>query len=123
MTEEVPREAWRSYFDDLSRRMGTVEATVEVHGPDVGAQVAAEHVVLTGVTYDHRDDVLVIGLDAPEGLREEAQRIVDRPQRIMVEGVFPEEGMAIAVDDAEGHRTIVTLARPPELPPRAEGAS
>jgi hypothetical protein len=119
LTQEVPRDTWHSYFDDFSRRIGTVEATVEVEGEDIGAQVTAEHVVLTGVTYDSGDDILVIGLDAPGGEPEDAQRVVDHPQRIFVEGVAPEEGMAIAVDDAERHRTIVTLSRPPALPPEA----
>lgn len=119
LTEEVPREQWKSYFDNLSKRLGTVEATVEVDGRDIGSQIEAENVVLTGVTYDSRDDVLVIALDVPGGGRGELERLVDHPQRVLVEGMFPEEGMAFAIDDAEEHRTIVTLARPPALPPDA----
>ncbi|MGZ6697211.1 MAG: DUF5335 family protein [Solirubrobacteraceae bacterium] len=121
LTEEIPRDAWQSYFDDFSRRIRTVEATVEVDGRDLGAQIEAQRVVLTGVSYDSADDVLVIGLDAPGGKREELERIIDRPQRIFVEGGFAEKGMAIAVDDADGHRTIVTLARPPALPAGTAG--
>jgi uncharacterized protein DUF5335 len=117
LTQELPREAWRSYFDDFSRRIGTVEATVEVEGRDIGAQIEAERVVLTGVSYDSADDVLVIGLDARGGEREDLERMIYHPQRILVEGAFAEEGMAIAVDDADEYRTIVTLVRPPSLPP------
>jgi hypothetical protein len=121
VTKEVPQNAWQSYFDDFSRRISTVEATIEVDGRDLGAQIAAQDVVLTGVTYDRADDVLVIGLDAPGGEPEELQRIIDHPQRIFVEGGFAEQGMAIAVDDADGHRTIITLVRPPALTPGTEG--
>jgi hypothetical protein len=116
-TQEVPRDTWRSYFDDLSRRLGTVEATLEVDGADVGAQIEADHLLLSGVTYDSGDDIFVIGLDAPGGDPEELERVIDHPQRVFVEGEFPEEGMAIAIEDAEGDRTIVTLERPAELPP------
>jgi Family of unknown function (DUF5335) len=120
-TQELPRDRWTSYFDDFSRRIGTVEVTVEVEAPDLGTQIEADRVLLTGVTYDHGDDVLVIGLDAPGGEREDAERVISHPQRIFVEGEFAEEGMAIAVEDAEGQRTIVTLARPPALPPAGAG--
>ena len=120
LTQELPRETWQSYFDDFSRRIGTVEATIEVEGRDIGAQIEAEEVVLTGISYDSKDDVLVIGLDVPGGLPEEGERMISGPQRIFVEGVIAEEGMAIAVDDAEGHRTIVTLVRPPALPPAGD---
>jgi hypothetical protein len=120
ITQEIPRDAWRSYFDDLSRGLGTVEATLEVDGPEIGAQIEAEHLALSGVTYDGGDDIFVIGLDAPGGDPEELERVIDHPQRIFVEGQFPEEGMAIAIEDAEGNRTIVTLDRPPELPPATD---
>jgi hypothetical protein len=117
LTESIPKHSWQRYFDDLSKELGTVEATVEIDGRDVGAQLLAEHVLLTGVTYDHGDDIIVFGLDAPGGQPEDAEHIVEHPQQVLVEGALPETGMAIAVDDPEGHRTIVTLARPPALPP------
>lgn len=120
ITQEVPRDAWRSYFDHLSRGLATVEATLEVDGPGIGAQIEVEHLALTGVTYDGGDDILVIGLDAPGGDPEELERVIDHPQRIFVEGEFPKDGMAIAIEDAERNRTIVTLERPPELPPATD---
>jgi hypothetical protein len=116
-TQELPRETWRPYFDELSRTLGTVEATVEVVGGDIGAQIEASRLVLTGISYDDRDDVLVIGLDAPGEPAEDLERMVDRPQRIMVAtSEAPPEEMTIDVEDAEGHQTIVHVERPPALP-------
>ena len=116
-TQELPRETWRPYFDDLSRTLGTVGATVEVVGRDLGAQIEAERLVLTGISYDDRDDVLVIGLDAPGKPEEDLERMVDRPRRIMVAtSETPPEEMTIDVEDAEGHQTIVRVERPPALP-------
>ena len=40
-TTEIPREAWRSYFEELTTVLGTVEATVEVVGRDIGDQFEA----------------------------------------------------------------------------------
>ena len=116
-TQELPRETWRPYFDELSRTLGTVEATVEVIGRDLGAQIEADRLILTGISYDDRDDVLVIGLDAPGEPEEDLERRVDRPRRIMIEtSETPPEEMTIDVEDAEGNQTIVHVERPPALP-------
>jgi hypothetical protein len=116
-TREIPREAWRPYFDEFSKQIGTVEATVEVVGADIGAQVEADHLVLTGITYDDRDDVVVIGLDAPGDPPEDLERMVEHPERIMVAtGDLPPLEMTIDIQDAERQQTIIRLERPPALP-------
>jgi hypothetical protein len=116
-TQELPRETWRPYFDELSKTLGTVEATVEVVGRDLGAQIEAERLVLAGITYDDRDDVLVIGLDAPGQPEEDLEHLVDHPRRIMIAtSETPPEELTIDVEDDEGHKTIVHVERPPALP-------
>lgn len=42
-THEIARETWRLYFDELSKTIATVEAAVEIIGPDIGAQVEVTH--------------------------------------------------------------------------------
>jgi hypothetical protein len=115
LTKELPRDTWGEYFDRLSRELGTVEATIEVDGADIGAQIEAENLVLTGVTYDRGDDVLVVGLDARGGAKEDVEHLVYQPQRIFVDGEASPPG-AIAVDDADGRRTLLELRPVPELP-------
>jgi hypothetical protein len=117
-TQEIARETWRQYFDELSRTLGTVAATVEIVGPDIGAQIEADRLALTGISYDDRDDVLVVGLDAPGGPPEDLERMIDRPQKILVAtGDPPPVEMTIDVQDAEGNQTIIRIERPPALPP------
>jgi hypothetical protein len=81
-TEELERAGWREYFDNLSRGLGAVEATVEVDGSDLGAQIEAENLVLTGISYDDRDDVVVVALAEPGRQREDLEHLVYEPQRI-----------------------------------------
>jgi hypothetical protein len=114
-TQEIPREAWREYFDMLARILPTVEATVEVVGRDLGDQFVGERVLLTGISYDHKDDVLVIGLDTPGGLPEEVEHLVQHPQRVMVTSM-EDSSTVIDVEDAESHQTIIRYAEVPALP-------
>jgi hypothetical protein len=123
-TEQLPQEAWGPYFDTISKDLGTTLATVEVVGRDVGDQIEADHLVLTGISYDHKDDVIVIGLDAPGGLREEMERMVDHPRAIYVApGPVTSPGLIIDIEDEEEHRTIVRLEQAPELPADADAGT
>jgi hypothetical protein len=116
-THEIPRNAWRSYFDELTGVLGTVEATVEVVGRDVGAQVEAERHVLTDIAYDEADDVLVVGLDAPGPPVERVEHRIERPQRILVAtGEPPPLEATYDVVDGEQHQWLIRLERPPALP-------
>jgi hypothetical protein len=115
ITEEIPKDLWRTYLDALSKRLGTVEAMVEVAGRDLGAQIEAERLVLTGITYDDKDDVLLIALDTPAE-HDNLERLIERPQQIFVAEGGPSMEMVIDIEDAERHRTIVRLERPPALP-------
>src|SRR6187200_2292870 len=114
-TQEIPREAWQQHFDTLAKVLPTVQATVEVVGRDLGDQFVAEKALLAGISYDHKDDVLVIGLDTPGGLPEDVEHFVHQPQRVMVTGL--EDGSTVIdVDDSDGHQTIVRYAEVPALP-------
>jgi hypothetical protein len=115
-THEIPREVWREYFDTLAKVLPTVEVTVEVIGRDLGDQFIGERVLLAAISYDHKDDVLVIGLDTPGGLPEEVEHLVYNPQRVMVTGL-DDGSTVIEVEDADGHQTIVRYAEVPALPP------
>jgi hypothetical protein len=112
-TTEIPRGAWRSYFDDYSKHLPALEATVEVEDPELGPQIIADGLVLTGLTYDDRDDVFVIGLER-DG-EEVFEHLVEHPEKIVVAGIDGLE--SIDVQDAERRQTIVSLQPPPELPP------
>ena len=108
-TREIPREEWHAHFDDFSRDLPALLATVEVLGSEVGAQIEAAEPRLTGITYDQKDDILVIGLDAPGGSQEDLEHIVYQPQKILVATGDGEE-IVYDVEDAERTQTILRLA-------------
>jgi Family of unknown function (DUF5335) len=107
-TRELPRGEWTQFFNDFSRELDSPLVTVEVAGQEIGAQVEAERLRLTGITYDHKDDILVVGLDAKGGLPEELEHIVYQPQKIYLAN--DEAGLTVFdVEDAEGHQTLVRV--------------
>jgi hypothetical protein len=114
-TDELPRDGWRAYFDDLSRRLATTRASVEIDAPELGAQVQAEDLVLSGISYDDRDDVFVVDL-SPGGPAESLEHLVSSPQRIWVKSSADLLPSTIELEDADGQRTLVRLQPAPALP-------
>jgi hypothetical protein len=116
-TQEIPRSAWRSYFEQLTSALGTVEATVEVVGRDIGDQFEAERQVLTDITYDEQNDAFVIGLDAPGPPAERVEHRIEKPQRVLVAtGEPPPLELTFDIVDGKQHQWLIRLERPPALP-------
>lgn len=112
-TREIPRAQWRSYFDDFSRDLPSLVATVEVVGEEVGAQVEAQRSLLQGITYDDGDDILVIGLEGPGDDHEDLEHIVYGPRKIDL--VEEDDVTIFNTEDSEDVQTLVRLEPVPEL--------
>jgi hypothetical protein len=108
VSQDLPREQWRAHFDDLSRSAGGTEVTLELAGEDIGDQISAERLELTGITYDDKDDVLVVGLDAPGGSPEEYQHLISEPERIQVATLGDGE-TTYDVTDADGRQHLIRI--------------
>lgn len=116
-TTQIPREAWRSYFEELTDLLGTVEATVEVVGRDVGDQIEEEQQILTDITYDDESDTIIVGLETPGSPAERIEHRIDRPQRVlMAAGEPPPLELVYDIEDGEQHQWLISLERPPALP-------
>ena len=112
MAREIQREEWQRYFEDFSRGQPDFLANVEVLGGELGAETEAAGTHLAAITYDRKDDIVVIGLDgAADAIAEEVEHVIDRPQRITVDEEEGEGSIAFEIEDAEGVRTVLRLDR------------
>jgi hypothetical protein len=114
-SEEIPRENWRTHFDEFSKTTGTAEVTIEIAGSDIGDQIAAERLVLTGITYDDKDDIVVVAVHAPGADREDYEHIIDTPQQIQVTTLDGE--WTFDVVDGEDRQNLIHVRLADELPP------
>lgn len=113
-TQEIQRAEWKRYFDDFSRDLPTTIASIEVISVNTGAQVEAQRGTLTGVSYDDRDDVFAITLEA-EGGGGDLERTVGSPRKVYIGSDGPTT--VLDVEDAEGMKTLVRMDPAPSLPP------
>jgi hypothetical protein len=115
-TRELAPEAWSEYLDAVSRELVNADISIEVIAAAEEPVVEAHHLALQAVAYDHGDDVFEVaaargGPQLPNVLR----RMVDHPERIVVDSWTLLAPMTIAVDGRDGIRTVVRIAREPEF--------
>ena len=57
-TYEVPRNEWRTFFNDFSREYQGWTVEIEVFDPEIGAQVEAHELPLEGILTELKDNGL-----------------------------------------------------------------
>lgn len=102
---ELKRDEWRTYFDDFSRDLikekRTDYAEIRVLSTEDGAQPETSWVPLSGLTYDHRDDLLEVqvkGLD----------HLIFHPSQIYVDETSGTLG-SLEIIQADGTKQIIEL--------------
>ncbi|MFL0419416.1 DUF5335 domain-containing protein [Sphingomonas sp. 179-I 2A4 NHS] len=104
----VPKAEWSEYLNRASRAMIGLRAEIEVASLELGDQIEAQYLPITGIFYDHKDDLVGVTL---EGL----DHMIRHPQSIYVEA-SPDGLSAIAVIDRDGTNHLIKLKRPLALP-------
>jgi hypothetical protein len=107
------RTEWTALTDRLTAEYQGYDVTIEVLAPDTGANSLVERLPFDTVTYDHRNDVVVLTVGGnsqryPVALR----HLVHHPQEFVAD-LIP-EGAALKITDSTGTTTLVSLLRPPD---------
>ncbi len=112
MSDPTPeqRREWAALTDRLSVALHDHDVTIEVLDPDGGDASVVEREPFGSITYDDRDDVVVIAVagrtpDQPVVLR----HLIQRPREILAD-VIP-QGAAVRITDASGTTTVLGLLR------------
>ena len=104
------RSQWSALTDRLSADHAGHDVTIEVLDADGGDTSMVERLPFDGITYDPRDDVVVIsvGGSSPR-LPVVLRHMVSGPQEILFD-LIP-QGAALKITDSSGTTTLVTLVR------------
>lgn len=107
-TVNLDRGRWQQYFDEMAQVSRAGEVYVESAALDIGSQVEADWLPLTGITYDPNSDVLDVVTDRLDHL-------INHPDTIHVD--YDNLGLRnISVTDSDGRQQIIRLKEPMQLP-------
>ena len=108
-THKIEKQDLQHYLDHFSSVMPTQLVEIEVTGLELGDQIEAEWLPLTGVSYDPKSDLVAINLD------DKLEHNIRKPQAIYVEE--DDKGVSsIEITCAEKHKHILKLKDPVALP-------
>jgi hypothetical protein len=105
------RSEWGRLADRLTVDHRGYEVTIEVLDPEGGDNPMVERLPFRSITYDHRDDVVVVavGGDSPR-YPVVLRHVIRRPQQILFDTI--PQGAALKVTDDSGTTTLISLLRP-----------
>ncbi len=109
-TRKIERENLKNYLDHFSTIMPSELVEIEIAGLDLGDQIEAEWAPLTGISYDPKDNVVVVDIDNGK-----LEHLVRDP----VEFVVDEDDNGIhsfTIRSGDGHLHVVRLKEPKPLP-------
>jgi hypothetical protein len=108
---EAGQTGVREFLDYLSKTSIGKRSEIEIVGLAIGDQIQVEWLLLLGISYDPKDDVIEIAL-------EELDHMITGPREVFVD--LDVGGLTtLQIIDRDGLAQIVKLRDPPMLPPPA----
>jgi hypothetical protein len=97
---QLAKAQWQAYFDRISRTLGAKQVEIEVTGLGLGHQVEADWIPLLGLSYDPKNDVLVV-------MAEGIEHLIQHPKQIHVDQELDSLHSIEAVDADSNHHIIL----------------
>jgi len=107
-TREISKTEWRNFFDRFSLEHQGWTATLEVFGPDIGAQQEGSELPFEGVSVGSHDDdsetiIVAIGKSADDHI----SHTIEKPTRVWLEEASEGAGAALEIESEDQSKTLL----------------
>jgi hypothetical protein len=120
-TKEIPREEWSNFFDVFSRQHEGWLATLEIFGPEVGAQEEAHELPLEGISLasgGNETDAVAISLGkTPE---DHVTHTITKPEHVWLEQTSGGANAALEIESEDQNKALLRF-RSALLPEMVDG--
>lgn len=112
MNLSIPRNEWKNFFDDLSKRRFEWKTDLEVVGRDLGDQILSDGLPLNGITVEDRNGETAITILTGGSPDEHQSHTVLNPVAVGFYARGGEAGGIIEIEDGEGTQVLLRLKEP-----------
>ena len=119
-TVEIPREEWGRRLEEFSAIHEKWLVSLDVLGPDIGAQREINSVPLLGISADDDNGGGTIFVSAGRSIGDHITRTIHRATRVFIERTDEGADAALQVESADGTSTILRF-RAAALPETVDG--
>ena len=106
-TEEIPREAWVQRLNEFTTIHDGWLVSLEVLGPELGAQPEIRNVPLLGVSSDRSEGDGTIAVSVARSTTEHLTHMIHAVTRSYVERTDDGADVALQIESADGARAIL----------------
>jgi hypothetical protein len=110
------RQEWPGFFAVITRDERGKPVTIEIVSPEIGTKVEASEVPLEAITYDDRDDAVIVEVSSSTGEEGALRHIVSNPWKIIFDPPSPGSVRSMDIEGSDGAHTLVTLHGRPDAP-------
>ena len=119
-TFEIPREAWVHRLNEFTTIHEGWLVSLDVLGPEIGAQPEIDNLPLPGVSADRVDHDGTIAVSVARSATEHFAHIIHAVTRIYIERTDDGADAALQIESVDGTKTIVRF-RAAALPETVDG--
>lgn len=107
-TQEIQRDEWETFFDTFSRQHEGWLATLEVLGPDIGAQQEADDLPLEGITATSKDSAVEsIAISLGKTPEDHITHTITEPTRVWLRQTSHGANAALEIESADEVKTLL----------------
>jgi hypothetical protein len=112
-TREIPRNEWTSFFDVFNKQHEGWLATLEVFGPEVGAQEEARDLPLAGVSLASSEgEPETIAISLVRNPEDHLNHTIVKPEHVWFEQNAQLENAALEIESADDTKTLMRFRSP-----------
>jgi hypothetical protein len=107
-TQEIQRDEWKPFLDTFSRQHEGWLATLEILGPDIGAQQEAGDLPLEGITATSRDSAVAsIAISLGNNAEDHITHTITEPTRVWLEQTSLGANATLEIESADEVKTLL----------------
>jgi hypothetical protein len=106
-TREIPRGEWKTFLDTFTRQHEGWLATLEILGPEIGAQEEAHDLPLEGVAVTSKDETETIAISLGRTPEVHLTHTITEPTRIWLEQTSEGANAALEIESADEVKTLL----------------
>jgi hypothetical protein len=120
MKGEIPRDKWKDFLDEFSKRNQLRPTRIEVIGQEIGAQEEEDLLPFVGISFERKGTAagsveIILGGETAREPRQLTHMILNVDRIVPITGISAlEDGLGI--EDKAGVKTLLLFETLPEIP-------
>ncbi len=115
MTQEIPKQEWKKFFDDLSKRRFEWQTKVEIINESIGDQILDKGLSLNGITVEEKGGRCSVEIIVGHDSDHHQTHTVVNPTKICYLGEDSSPSGVVELEEADGTKTLVYIIQPMPL--------